>query len=260
MKYTERLALDLKRLGIVPGDVVLMHTSLKALDTPGLRAEDVIETLLELLTPAGTLLVPALSYLTVTRENPVFDIKLTKSCIGALPECFRTQYAQYRSVHPTHSVCAWGRYAYSVTAWHKLDETPVGPHSPFMQLPMLGGKLLMLGCGLRPNTFMHGVEEAARASYPLDPKYCLYTLRDAGGRVSRKMYHPHSFGGLVQRYDRLADLLPEPALIKGRVLGGSAYLIDAKAALEAGTQAIRKKDRFFVDDPGSLNEILKERL
>ena len=46
MKYTERLALDLKRLGIVPGDVVLMHTSLKALDTPGLRAEDVIETLL----------------------------------------------------------------------------------------------------------------------------------------------------------------------------------------------------------------------
>lgn len=78
MKYTERLALDLKRLGIVPGDVVLMHTSLKALDTPGLRAEDVIETLLELLTPAGTLLVPALSYLTVTRENPVFDIKLNK--------------------------------------------------------------------------------------------------------------------------------------------------------------------------------------
>lgn len=68
MKYTERLALDLKRLGIVPGDVVLMHTSLKALDTPGLRAEDVIETLLELLTPAGTLLVPALSYLTVTRK------------------------------------------------------------------------------------------------------------------------------------------------------------------------------------------------
>ena len=64
---------------------------------------------------------------------------------------------------------------------------------------------------------------------------------------------------IPQRYDRLAELLPEPALVKGRVLGGSAYLIDAKAAFEAGVQAIRKKDRFFVDDPGSLNELLKER-
>ena len=98
MKYTERLALDLKRLGIAPGDVVLIHTALKALDTPGVRAEEVIETLMELLTPSGTLLVPALSYETVTRENPVFDVKLTKSCIGALPECFRTGDAQYLSL------------------------------------------------------------------------------------------------------------------------------------------------------------------
>lgn len=259
MRYTERLTLDFKRLGIGAGDVVLLHTSLKALGTPELRAEEVIETLLHLLTPSGTLLVPALSYENVTREHPVFDVKQTKTCIGALPECFRTKYAQHRSMHPTHSVCAWGRYAYSVTTWHKLDETPVGSHSPFMQLPTLGGKILMLGCGLRPNTFMHGVEEAARASYPLDPKYCLYTMTDANGRVTRKMYHPHRFGGLVQRYDRLEDLLHEPQLIKGRVLGGTAYVIDAKAALEAGAHAIRKKDRFFVDDPGSLNELLKER-
>lgn len=252
MKYTERLMLDLKRLGIAPGDTVLVHTSLKALQAPGLRAEEVIEALMTLLTPRGTLLVPALTFSNVTRENPVFDIRQSPSCIGVLPEVFRTKYATHRSMHPTHSVCAWGRYAYSVTAWHKLDETPVGPHSPFMQLPMLGGKILMLGCGLRPNTFMHGVEEAARASYPLDPKYCLYTLRDANGQISRKMYHPHHFGGLVQRYDRLADLLPEPKLVQGRVLNGVAYLIDAKAAFEAGSQAIRRKDRFFVDDPRTL--------
>ena len=253
MKYTERLALDFKRLGIEPGDTVLVHTSLKALQAPGLRAEEVIEALMTVLTPRGTLLVPALSYSNVTRETPVFDEKMTPACIGALPEVFRTKYATHRSIHPTHSVCAWGRYAYSVTAWHKLDETPVGPHSPFMQLPMLGGKILMLGCGLRPNTFMHGVEEAARASYPLDPQYCLYTLRDKNAKTTRKMYHPHCFGSLIQRYDRLADLLHEPQLVQGRVLNGVAYLIDAKAAYEAGTQAIRRKDGFFIDDPRMMN-------
>lgn len=249
MKYTERLMIDLKRLGIQAGDVLLVHSSLHALGVPELRAEEVIETLMEILTDQGTLLIPALSYETVTRQSPVFDIRETKSCVGALSECFRTKYAQYRSVHPTHSVCAWGKYAYSMTVWHALDETPVGPHSPFWQLPLLHGKILMLGCGLRPNTFMHGVEEMARVRYAVGRQPCLYTLTDGKKHTVRKIYYPHAFGPLIQRYDRLADLLTEPQLHMGKVLQADAYVIDAAAAAEAAKSAIRKKERFFVDEP-----------
>ena len=154
----DRLISNLSDMGIYPGDTLLVHTSLKGLHTPGLAPEIIIEALLELLGKEGTLFVPALSYANVTPDHPVFQINETPACIGALPECFRTKYAQCRSLHPTHSVCAAGRLAKKLTDRHALDDTPVGQFSPFRLLPEYHGKILMLGCGLRPNTFMHGVE------------------------------------------------------------------------------------------------------
>jgi len=246
MDYISQLAAGLRRLGIRAGDTLLVHTSIKGLAAPGLTPDDIIHALTEVLTPEGTLLVPALSYSTVTRENPVFSLKDTPACIGALPERFRTAFAQCRSVHPTHSVCGWGRDALALTKDHFRDTTPVGRHSPFMRLPERGGKILMLGCGLRPNTFMHGVEEAAGASYPLDTEAVTYRIDD-GKLVYQKSYLPHHFGALRQRYDRLGGLLSEPELAEGSVLGGTAYLIDAAAALRVGVEKIRETDKFFVE-------------
>lgn len=250
MEYTAILKAQLSLLGIQKGDVLLVHTSLKGLRAPGFTPGEAISVLQELLTEEGTLLIPSLSYATVTALNPVFHIKKTPSCIGALPECFRMEYAQYRSLHPTHSVCAWGKLARSITAWHRLDHTPVGSHSPFMQLPRLNGKILMLGCGLRPNTFMHGVEEAAKAPYPLAKEPLEYTLTDEDGRVIRQSYYPHHFGPLIQRYDRLEQILQPPYLVEGTALGGTAHLIDAAAALSAATAAISQDPYRFVDRPG----------
>ncbi len=247
MGNREKLAIDLRRLGVAAGDVLLVHTSMKGLNTLGLRAEEVIECLLEALGEGGTLLVPALSYRDVTPENPVFDVRETPSCIGALPECFRKQYAQYRSLHPTHSVCARGKLAYALTAWHQQDQTPVGEHSPFRQLPLLGGKILMLGCGLKPNTFMHGVEEAARASYPLAKEQVTYRLTNKEGETFEKAYYPHSFGKLKQRYDRLLYLLSFPDLAKGDVLNGDAWLLDAEAVMKTAAAKIREEEYYFVD-------------
>jgi aminoglycoside 3-N-acetyltransferase len=247
MGYREKLTVDFKMLGIQAGDTVLMHTSLKGLNTPGLAAEEVIESLLTVLGEEGTLLVPALSYQSVTRDNPIFRVDDTPSCIGVLPEVFRKKYAKYRSIHPTHSVCAVGRLAYALTAWHKLDNTPVGPHSPFMQLPVIGGKILMLGCGLRYNTFMHGVEEYTHAEYPLADKMLQYTIMDEAGKIYDKAYYPHNFGRLEQRYDRLADVLGAPDLVEGNVLGGKAHLIDTAAALKAASGKMYEEPEYFID-------------
>ena len=105
----------------------------------------------------------------------------------------------------------------------------------------------MLGSSLLPNTFMHGVEEAANASYPLAKKPTEYTIIDKQGKTYKKSYYPHAFGNLVQRYDRLANIIKEPYLVSGNVLNGSAYLIDAKAAMDEGIKAIQSDDKYFVD-------------
>lgn len=134
-----------------------------------------------------------------------------------------------------------------MTVRHCLDMTPVGMNSPFMELSKQGGKILMLGCSLLPNTFMHGVEEYARASYPLNKKMTTYSLCGNGGLPYEKKYYTHNFKDLVQRYDRVEEILNDNELVSGKALGGKAYLIDSKALLVKGAKKIKEDDMFFVD-------------
>ena len=125
---------QLRALGISPGDVLFVHSSMKAIGTP-LPPEAVLETLYEAVCPGGTLLLPAFTYETVTPETPVFDSRESEPCVGLLPRTFFRMPGVVRSIHPTHSVCALGADAVRLTKDHALDETPVGPHAPLMQLP-----------------------------------------------------------------------------------------------------------------------------
>ena len=107
----------------------------------------------------------ALSYGSVTRPSPIFDHEKTPSNVGAISEAFRRSHGVVRSVHPTHSVCAMAPLADELTADHHMDRTPLGLYSSFIKLVERDGLVLFIGCGLRPNTLMHGVEEIVGPSY-----------------------------------------------------------------------------------------------
>ena len=78
---------QLSDLGLCRGDVVLVHSSMKAMRTER-TPEEVIGDMQAVISEEGTLLMPALTYENVTPENPVFDSELTQPCIGLLPETF----------------------------------------------------------------------------------------------------------------------------------------------------------------------------
>ena len=255
MNSIEKLKEDFKKLGIKEGDVVLMHSSFKSLGEFDGGAKAFYQAFLEVLGEAGTLIVPSLSYETVTRENPEFDKDTTPSCVGYLSEYFRTQVdGVIRSLHPTHSCCVKGKYAKEITEGHEKDVTPVGENSPFTKLPKYNGKILMLGCGTRCNTLMHGIEETA------EPPYCLnrektvnYIIRDGKKTIEQEAYR-HNFatkdgGRVVQRYDRIIDLLPNDKYNVGNILAAECYLMDAKAVWEEGYKKLVEDQLYFVDYP-----------
>src|SRR5689334_11642001 len=99
----ESLTDDLRALGLQPGDVVMVHSSFRALGIAD--PELIIGALLGALGDAGTLLMPGLSF----RQQPptVHDTRSTPVCVGFLPEHFRTRLGTARSLHPTHSVCGF---------------------------------------------------------------------------------------------------------------------------------------------------------
>ncbi len=250
MTLTDQLAAEVLQLGVRPSGVLLVHGALRALTQSGKLitggAEAIMDGLLQALGPEGTLLMPALSYETVTDDQPHFDLLKTPSCVGLLSETFRQRPGVLRSLHPTHSVCGIGPQAEAMLGDQGQDRTPCGNHSPFCQLQDVGGQILMLGCGLKPNTSMHAIEEWIEPEY-LYGKTQTYRLTDGSGNTFTADYRTHGFIGWQQRYDRVANLLPPSALREQRVLEGQAFLIEAKALWVRALRKLQGNPLYFVD-------------
>ena len=168
VKILEQFKSDLQKLGIKKGDSVMMHCSYKALGVK-IDPQDFFSAFMEVLGKDGTLVLPAFSYDTVGYENPFFDKAETPSCVGFLPEFFRTQVSGVkRSLHASHSCAALGKNADLLIKDHEKDLTPVGENSPITKLPEIGGKILILGSHPDHNTALHGIEEMGGAPYVLN--------------------------------------------------------------------------------------------
>lgn len=245
-----QLSEDLEAIGVRRGDLLLVHSSFRSVGTSD--PELLIGALCDAIGEAGTLLMPALTW--AQRPREIHDARSTPGCVGFLPEYFRQRAGTRRSLHPTHSVCAIGARAADLLGDHFRDETPCGPRSPFNKLLHQGGKILMLGCGLGPNTTMHAIEEHALPPYVFgDP--LVYTITDLEGRTFQKEYITHGFNGIEQRYDRVADLLAPPHLRRGPVGAADSYLIDAPALFEMAMAAMRQDPFTFVDQEADNTDV-----
>jgi aminoglycoside 3-N-acetyltransferase len=229
-----------------PGGVLLVHSSLRSLGPVDGGAETVVQSLLESLGPQGTLLMPALSYASVSPQSPVFNVVTTPSCVGVLPEYFRTRPGSIRSVHPTHSVSAAGRLAQDLLGEHICSTTPCGPTSPFARLPQINGQILFIGCGLTPNTSMHAVEELVEPVYLYGDEVDYQVILADGSRQSM-LVRNHNFVGWSQEYERLARHLSSPDLRQGSVLSARCHLVEASAMWSAALSALREDPLCFVE-------------
>lgn len=233
-------------LGVREGGMLLVHASLRSLGRVEGGAETVIRALLNTLGDDGTLLLPGLSYATVNQDNPHFDVRRTPVCVGALPEYFRQRAGTLRSVHPTHSVCGVGANADELLTGHDQDTTPCGPNSPFHRLPHYAGQLLFLGCGMRPNTSMHAIEELSEPPY-LFGDVVDYTVTHADGRVTTMSVRRHRFDGWLQRYDRLAQLLDGDSLRTGKLLDAQCHLVETATMWTVAHEKLKANPLFFVE-------------
>jgi aminoglycoside 3-N-acetyltransferase len=166
-------------LGVKPGMVLLLHSSLSSMGWVCGGPVAVILALEEILRPEGTLVMPAHSgslsepgkwenppvpeswWPVIRRETPAFDPDLTPTRkMGSVAETFRKQNGVLRSYHPGVSFCARGKHAAEITQNHSLNFS-LGEHSPLARIYDLDGYVLLLGVGYLNNTSLHLAEYRA---------------------------------------------------------------------------------------------------
>lgn len=173
---------DFTRLGVKPGMILIVHSALSRLGWVNGGAVAVIQALEQVLTPSGTLVMPAHTsgvsdpalwqnppvpevwWQTIRETMPPYDPTLTPTTgMGAIPETFRKQPGVQRSEHPQHSFAAWGQHAAAILHPHPLDNS-LGETSPLARLYAHDAYILLLGVGHGNNTSLHLAEY--RAAWP----------------------------------------------------------------------------------------------
>ena len=169
----DSLAADLRALGLHAGMVVIVHSSLSSLGWVNGGSVTVVQALLDVITPEGTVIMPAHSgeysdpshwqhppvpevWWQIIRDTmPAFDPRFTPTRgMGRIAETFRTWPGALRSAHPQDSFAAWGRHAEFITANHSL-ENGLGDQSPLARIYDLDGHVLLLGVPHGNNTSFH---------------------------------------------------------------------------------------------------------
>ena len=158
------IATSLKQLGVKAGMGLMVHSSLGSFGYVEGGAETVIQALMEVLTPEGTLLMPSFNHAKPYLEDGpgFFHPQKTSTDNGKIPDTFWRIPRVYRSLNPTHSFAAWGKNAKRYTEFHHRTLT-MGPQSPLGLLYADGGSCLLMGVYYSVNTFHHFVEESTGA-------------------------------------------------------------------------------------------------
>jgi aminoglycoside 3-N-acetyltransferase len=231
----------LLRAARVPRDGVLfVHCAFRGLSARGWSVDATIEALLEFMRD-GTLIMPAMSWRTVTPANPVFDELATPSHVGILAETFRTRYATHRSLHPTHSVAARGRLAGALTSGHHLDDTPCSPNSPYGRAAREEAYVLLIGIGLERCTAIHHAEEQIAPDTYLKPpaEAETYACRSRTGIVHTVRLRRHlKLNRDFPQFSR--PLIEKGAMICGEIAGTACAVVPQRDLLaEVGAALVR---------------------
>jgi aminoglycoside 3-N-acetyltransferase len=200
--------------GILPGDTVLFHSSLKrTLQEQGATPLAILESLLDAVGPSGTMILPLFNF-NFTKGEP-FDIRSTPSQMGVLTETARTFPGAVRSGHPIYSFAAIG----AQSRLFDVDNfSGYGENSPFAILRQIEGKIAVLDLDdLNSMTFYHHIEEMHEVPYRFHKEFeGEYTGWD--GNTSLRTYSlfvRNLDQGVLTDVNPMGDLLWERGLYHG---------------------------------------------
>ena len=153
---------SLQKLGISPGDGLLVHSAVQFLGQPVGGVGMYLEALLTVIGSQGTLAAPAFNF--AFAKGEAYDLEHTPSVgMGAFSEFVRQHPLAMRTSHPMQSLAVIGRYAEDLA--QRDTPSAFDPGSAFERMLDLNFKLLLLGADERAISILHYSEQRAQVPY-----------------------------------------------------------------------------------------------
>jgi aminoglycoside 3-N-acetyltransferase len=253
MYSRHELAGGFRRLGVTPGDTVMLHASVRAVGAVAGGPDQIHLALKDAVTTDGTVLMYAScpqhydeigrGHLDADAERelleklPAFDALTARAARdnGTLVEFFRSFPGTMTSHHVARFV-AWGRYAYDLTADPPWDYA-FGPGSALERFVALDGRILLLGADHDNVTFLHYAEHIVDIPDKRIARFKV-PVEENGIRVWRDMAEidTSSLGAHANWPDRFFARLVDTYLqqtgnVGGMVGDARSWLFDARGLL-----------------------------
>jgi aminoglycoside 3-N-acetyltransferase len=177
-----RVVAALQQRGVGRGDLIVVHSSFRALRADGAKPDAIIDALLALIGPEGTLAMPAIA---VYAEGPAvtelmtadvsdlvceYDPFNTPTWTGALPITMLRRPGAARSLHPLNSMVALGPMAEPMMRQNLDGEKPLpcGVQSSWNFCARNGAKVLAIGADMTHSlTMIHVAEDVMDEAWPV---------------------------------------------------------------------------------------------
>ncbi|MCQ1530714.1 AAC(3) family N-acetyltransferase [Lutispora saccharofermentans] len=237
-------------IGVKRTDTLLVHSSMKSVGIVENGADTVLDAFMEYMKD-GLLIFPTHTWAQMNDEYNIFNPETEPSCVGILSNIFRKRPNVIRSLHPTHSVAAYGSYAIEYASGEEKWDTPCPRDGCWGKLYDRRAKILFLGCSLRCNTLLHGVEEWNSIPIRLASTCQQLKIVTPEGQIINRPLHRH-YNPLCDVSEHYGKML-EPFMClgiakKGYIGDAGSILCDAVGMADLTTLFLKRNPDLFIDN------------
>lgn len=232
-----------KTIGVIKGDVLFFHSSLKSFGWVEGGADTIIDSAIEAVSPDGTVVVPTFvqrvngQQASYSQRQAVWDIDRSVSDVGRITETLRLRSDSYRSNDSCNALSAIGREAKEIMLeHHRAGPRPspwgdysFGHGSPWDWLVERNAVYLLMGVGFNACSLLHYVQ-------------ILWMEEKYGLKLEGRTFPKFDFSQLGER-------IRQAGLITETVVGSSRWQAFRTApVVEYALQTLN-------NEPGSFQEI-----
>ena len=232
------LVAEFQTLGIKQGDALFLHSSYKSFGGVDGGPQTIIDVLLDVIGPDGTLIMPTFNYDFL--KGVPWDIRTTPSQMGILTELVRLDPRAKRMYHPIYSMAAIGKLADEIASFRSQD--CFGETTIFKKFRDWDVSILILGLPYSKSiTFLHHCEQSAGVDYRYLKEFSGQAI-DAQGKSHQEtctMFVRDVEKGVVLDFEPIGALIDSQVVSRRNIGQADVRLMKCRDVFRVAVQAMK---------------------